>query len=229
MARAETSLKSNFTREPLKEKRETKETLLEALHSVEDEIKALGHDILSKRLETLREQVKRVVENEDEEIKCLYGQIQSLKDGVDKLKVKHKKLENELVLAQATWVWEAHVAKFVVDPSKEIHRIGWFRQMERHLKKLKNPTHNRWTELKSKLTDWTDEQQEIAQTSRDEINSTAHSDVIDLDLVASEIEIRMSPESQKLMKDMLDMLKMTASLMKFGRLAKFYDMNMEKW
>ena len=35
----------------------------------------------------------------------------------------------------------------------------------------------------------------------------------------------MPPESKKLMKDMLDILKMTASLMKFGRLVNFYDKN----
>ena len=56
---------------------------------------------------------------------------------------------------------------------------------------------------------------------RNERNAVAHPDLIDLDLVKSELE-DMFPKRRKQMKDMLEQLKMTAALMKFGRLTKYY-------
>ena len=228
MARIESSLRSQSMFEPPKKKRKTqdrttKKTLLEALKDVEDEIKGLGHDTLQKRLETLRGRVKVVLENQEKEIIFLRGEIQSLKEETNKLKVKQEKLENALAIAQNTWVWEVHLARFVVDDSRTIYEFCKFNQMKEYLKK--NPKDDRWTKMKSKLTDRTDKHKKLVKTVRAERNSAAHPDVIDLDLVESEINTTMPPESQKLMKDMLDILKMTASLMKFGRLVNLYDKN----
>ncbi len=62
----------------------------------------------------------------------------------------------------------------------------------------------------------------MVKTARLERNSIAHPDFIDFDLVASEIKRAYPSECQKRMNDMLDILKMTASLMKFGRLAMVF-------
>jgi gas vesicle protein len=234
MACKESSPRKQSIFEPPKKKRKryhaeqpkiTKETLLKALEDVEDEIKKLGHEILGERLKKVRGQVKVVLENQQEEIQNLRGEIQSLKREVENVKIKQDKLEKTLAVAQATWVWEAHLTRFVVDSSKRIYPSGKFRQMEQYLGRLKNPEDNRWTEIKGKLRDWTKEHWEVLNTVRVERNCIAHPDLIDLDLVESEIEIMMTPESQERMKDMLDILRMTASLMKFGRLAKFYERN----
>jgi uncharacterized protein YdhG (YjbR/CyaY superfamily) len=198
---------------------------LATLSDVEDEIKRLGHHTLEERLETLRGQVKNLLENQEEEIKYLCDKIHNLKHEINEIKEKHKKLENELAVAQATWVWEAHVARFVVDSSKRIYPRGKFGQMERYLKTLKNPKDDRWAEIKKKLTEWTHDHRKVVETVRAERNSIAHPSVMDLDLVEFQIKEEMSPDDQKLMKDMLDMLKMTASLMKFGLLATFYNTN----
>ena len=56
---------------------------------------------------------------------------------------------------------------------------------------------------------------------RTERNCIAHLDLIDLDFVESELE-KMYPERRKQKMDMLEQLKMTAALMKFGRLASEY-------
>ena len=181
MARIESSLRSQSIFEPPKEKRKTqdrttKKTLLDALKDVEDEIKGLGHHTLQKQLETLRGQVKVVLENQEEEIIFLRGEIQSLKEETNKLKVKHEKLENALTIAQATWVWEAHLARFVVNDSRTIYEFGKFNQMKEYLKE--NPKDDRWTKIKSKLTDWTDKHKKLEKTVRAERNSAAHPDVI---------------------------------------------------
>ena len=200
----------------------TKETLLKALEYVEGEVKELGHDKLQQRLKELRGQIKVVLQTHEEEIKNLDRKIQSLKEEVEFLKAKNKSFEKAFVVAEATWAWEAHLARFVVDSPRQIYKRGKFRQMKKYLEELNDSTHNHWTEIQRKLTDWTDEHWEVLDIVRIERNCVF---LIDLDLVESEIKTTMSPESRKLFEDMLDMLKMTASLMKFGRLAKFCKKN----
>ena len=39
-----------------------------------------------------------------------------------------------LAIAQATWVWEAHLARFVVDSSQIIKKFDRFKQMNRYVK-----------------------------------------------------------------------------------------------
>jgi hypothetical protein len=61
---------------------------------------------------------------------------------------------------------------------------------------------------------------------RKERNGIAHPHFIDLDLIDAKLT-RIFPEYREPMLNMLDILKTTASLMKFGRLAKFYRRNKE--
>ena len=213
-----------------------KKTLLEALEGVENEIKKLGDDSLRKRLENLRGQVQDLLQHQEIQNKSLWDEIDSLKKEVESQKTENEKLQKdmesqkteneklqkELAVVEATWLWEAHLARFVVDPSKEIHKGGRFSQMKRYLSGLKNPIGNRWDEIQCKLKNWTDEHQNVVDTLRIERNCKIHPYLSDLDLVESEIETTMSPEWKNVMKDMLDKLKMTTSLMKFGRLAKCY-------
>jgi hypothetical protein len=214
MAGKESPRRKQYDQQP----RITKDTLLKALEDVEDEIKKLGRDSLHERLRELRGQVEVVLQNQEEEIKNLRREIQNLKKEVENLKVKNEGL-GKLAVAQATWSWEAHLARFVVDPSTQVFPEYRFLQMQDYVKGT-NPKQNRWKNITETLqTKWTKDNWHVVNRARNERNSIAHPDLIDLDLVVSEIATTMSPNCQKRMNDMLDMLKMTASLMKFGRLA----------
>jgi hypothetical protein len=191
---------------------------------VENEIKKLGNELLEMKLEKLRGQVRGLLKNQEKEINNLRGEIQTLKKEVDRQKAKNEKLEKVLVVAQATWLWEKHLARFVVDSSRKIYESGWMNQMEAYLKEM-DTDQNRFTKIQKKLkTTWTEEHWQVVFTVRNERNGTAHPDLIDLDLVESQLE-KMYPIHQKVLGEMLDELKMTASLMKFGRLADFYKKN----
>ncbi len=209
----------------------TKEIFLRRIEDIEDDIKKLKNDTLlrndtlEERVKELRRQVEVVIQTKDEQIKNLDEEIKSLKKEVESLKAKNESLEKAFVVAQATWVWEAHLARFVVDSEQKIYPIGQYRQMTKYLDELNNFTHDYWTEIQRTLTDWTDEHWEVVDNVRIARNCVAHPYLIDLDLVESEIEATMPPESQVLMTDMLDMLRMTTSLMKFGRLAQVYEWN----
>jgi hypothetical protein len=215
----------------------TKETLLKVLEGVENEITKLGQETLQERLNELRGQVKVVLENQEEEIRRLCDQVRNLEKEVESQKAKIENLEKEvesqkaknanleeaLAVARATWVWELHLARFVVDSSEKIYESYWIDQMEIYLKNV-NPRPNRFTKIQDKLTEWTTKHWNLVYRVRNERNYMAHPNLIHLDLVESEIK-RRHPEHQKLLRDMLDELKMTASLMKFGRLADFYIRN----
>jgi hypothetical protein len=60
---------------------------------------------------------------------------------------ENEKLMNKLDIAEATWVWEAHLARFVVDSSKEIYEFNRFKQMNRHLTNVKAKD-NFWIKIK---------------------------------------------------------------------------------
>ena len=228
MARKEPSQRKQRTLDPIgigeksdhngEQSQITKETLINALKEVEEEFKKLGHSRLWDRLKELRRQVEVVLQNQKDEIQNLQMEIQKLKKEVENLKEENEGL-GKLALAQATFEWEAHLARFVVDPQIEIYKKYHFQQMKDHVKGM-NQKQNRWINITERLeTKWTKEHWHVVNTARMERNSIAHPDPIDLDLVASEIATTMSPECQKRMNDMMDILKMTASLMKFGRLA----------
>ena len=201
----------------------TKDTLLKALKDVEDEINRFGDQTLQPRLQELRRQVKGVLSNKEEEIKDLYNEIAKLKQDNKNLNERVEKLRatnKTLALGQATWVWEKHVARFVIDPSERFYKSDWMAQMEKFLKK-KSTKQNRWKKIQDKLKTWTDKHWVGVYRVRNERNFLAHPDLIDLDVVKSEIK-DIFPERKKQMEDMLEQLKMTAALMKFGRLTKYY-------
>ena len=104
-------------------------------------------------------------------------------------------------------MWEAHLARFVVDHAQKIYQSGRFRQMENYLKKRK-PERNLWAEIQIKLVNWTDQHWMVIKDVRSERNSIAHPSFIDLDdLEQSELK-NMSPSDREQMKDMFDILKM---------------------
>ena len=206
----------------------TKETLLKALSNVEDEVRSLKHHGLSERLKDLRGQVKVVLEKHKDEIKRLHAEINDLREQVDLLIVKNndlidenEKLMNKLHIAQATWLWEGHVARFVVDNSKEIYEFGRFKQMSLYLHSVKAKD-NLWIKIKRNIAQWKRKHWNMVNTVRRERNGIAHPPFIDLDLIDAKLT-KMFPDYREPMLNMLDILKTTASLMKFGRLAKFYQ------
>ena len=124
-------------------------------------------------------------------------------------------------------MWEAHLARFVVGPKERLYEFGRFGQMIDYLKSLNiRRNHTCWAKIQRKLsTSWTREHWNVINTVRKERHRVAHPSLIVLDdLVQSEFK-KMSPQYQQRMQDMLNILKMTASLMKFGRLAAFYEEN----
>ena len=200
----------------------TKETLLKALDSVESEIeKSVDNKPLQDQLKELRIQVEGVLSNQEKEIKDLYRKIRKLEQDNEKLEARNKKMEKTLAVAQATWIWEKHVTRFVIDPRQKVFKSDWVLQMETFLHK-KGTKQNLWAKIQKKLkTSWTTEHWHGINRVRTERNGMAHPDLIDLDFVESELE-EMYPERRKQMMDMLEQLKMTAALMKFGRLASEY-------
>ena len=190
--------------------------LLDALQNIENEIEKLENPKLHERFKDLRKKVKAALQKQEENI-------QSLKEELKNLKEEKEALEKKLALAEVTWVWEAHLARFVVGPTERIYEFGRFGQMKDYLRKL-NTRRNCWTKIQYKLSAfWTKEHWMVIKDVRSERNGIAHPSFIDLDdLVESEFQ-KMSPKYQKRMGDMLNILKMTASLMKFGRLAAFYE------
>ena len=199
------------------------QNILETLKSIENDLKELGNNKLQKRLNELHGHVEVVFQKQNEEKKTFRSEIQSLKKEVENLKEEKGALEKKLAVSQVTWVWEAHVARFVVDRSKNIYEFGRFGQMTDY---IKGKEFNYWDEIQDKLsTSWTKEHWDVINDVRAERNGIAHPSFIDLDdLVQSEFK-KMSVSYRKRMGEMLDMLKMTASLMKFGRLAAFYKKN----
>ncbi len=208
----------------------TKETLLKALADIEDEIRGPKYDNLRERLKDLRGQVKVVLQRHEDEIKRLYDEIRDLKELVETLNAKNDELSrekeelmNKLAVAQATWMWESHLARFVVDGSKEIYEFKRFNQMTHYLKSVKAKD-NLWMKINNRIGRWTRKHWDMVNNVRKERNGIAHPDFVDLDFVEAKIT-KLYPAYREPMRNMLDILKTTASLMKFGRLAKYYDEN----
>ena len=198
--------------------------LLDALKCMEDGIATLKSTTLHERFRVLRIKLEAVLQKQKEENIARQSDMQSLKKELENLKEEKVALEKKLAVAQVTWVWEAHLARFVVDHNEKIYQTGRFRQMQNYLKKIKSER-DLWAEIQIKLVNWTDEHWMVIKDVRSERNSVAHPSFIDLeDLEQSELK-NMSPSDREQMKDMFDILKMTASLMKFGRLATFYEEN----
>ena len=201
----------------------TKEALLNSLEDVENELKKIHHiGKLGERLQELRSHVKNVLENQEKQMEILSKKIKKLEDDVKTEKAKNRKLDKMLALAEATWAWEKHLARFVVPPSKKIYLHLYKKQMEDYLNE-RNTKQNLLQKIRNGLNERENKNEELTweviKTLRDERNVMAHPDLINLDFVESEIK-KIHPNYQELLGDMLDELKMTASLMKFGRLAK---------
>ena len=181
-------------------------------------------------MEELRERVKVLLKSQQHEIIRLNAKIDDLKEEIKRWKdyyyeetEKNEELMKWLAIAQATWAWEAHLARFVVDSSQIIKKFDRYKQMSRHLKKNK-PKDNLWKRITSTIGRWTKDHWYMVNTVRRERNGIAHPHFIDLDLVEAQLTEEYSDFNEEV-EDMLDILKMTAGLMKFGRLARFYEDN----
>ena len=197
--------------------------LVDALKDLADAIKEISSSSLQTKFESLCKKVEAIVRKDNEEKKAMKSDIHKLQKELKNLEKEKVALEKKLALAQATWVWEAHLARFVVDHPKQIHQYGRFRQMKDYLKESKSER-DLWDEIQNKLN-WTEEHWEVIKDVRNERNGMVHPSFFDLDDLEKSELINMSPSDREQMKNMLDILKMTASLMKFGRLAAFYGAN----
>ena len=157
-------------------------------------------------------------------IKILQSDIQNLKEDVEILKKEKEIIENEFSVAQITWRFDAHIARFVADDPTEISEFGTFRQMHDYLKEHRHKE-NYWKEIQSKLSiRYSREHDSLKHELQKDRNEIAHPRFIDLDHLDQLAELKkLSKYDKKRMDEMVDMLKMTASLMKFGRLAARLD------
>ena len=195
------------------------QNLLETLESIENEI---ANAELKERLGKLRERARLFLKKQQEKIKILQVDMQSLKEEVEILKREKETIEKEFTVAQITWRFDAHIARFVVDdPDETISEYGTFRQMHDYLKEHDH-RENYWKEIQSILSiDYSQEHDGLKQELRKDRNEIAHPRFIDLDDLDQLAEFKkLSKYDKKRMGEMVDMLKMTASLMKFGRLAQ---------
>ena len=106
---------------------------METLDDIENEIRELSQATLAEKWKHLRGLVEHVMEDQENEMQILHEKIRALKEDVEEQKAKREKLESKLALTQATWEWEKHLARFVVDSSKRIYPSGWKDQMKDYL------------------------------------------------------------------------------------------------
>ena len=154
-------------------------------------------------------------------IKILQSDVQSLKKEVENLRRENETKEEKLIVAQITWAFDAHMARFVVDdPREHIKEFGKFRQMYDYLD-VRKPTHNYWLEIQTKLSiNWSRQHESLKFELREDRNEIAHPSFNDLDDLDQLAEFKkLSKYDRERMADIVNMLKMAASLMKFGRLA----------
>ena len=226
--------------ESLSEKLENFRTQVEnVLQRHENEIKRLNDEIDDDRvvLETQKNEIKRlkdekddnrvVLEREKNEIKRLYAKTDDLTKELDNLKRERKELTKTFAIAQATWAWEAHLTRFVINSKEEMWEYDKLGQMNEYLRTVKKER-NLWTKIMRRIgfREWTKDHRKMVKNVRNQRNVIAHPQFIDLDVVKAEIKTKkVGPIYGPAMLDMLDVLKMTASLMKFGRLAKLYKDN----
>lgn len=199
------------------------QNLIEKIKSIENEITNIE---LKKRLEELLERVYVFLRKQQNKIKIPQSDIQNLKDEVEILGREKETIETKFIVAEITWRFDAHVARFVVDdPVENIEEFGTFRQMHDYLR-VRQPTHNYWEELQTKLSiNWSRWHESLKFELRKDRNEIARppfiADLDDLDQLA-EFK-KLSKYDKERMNDIVNMLKMTASLMKFGRLAAYLD------
>ena len=190
------------------------QNILATLENLENEI---ANTDLKERLQQLRERIHVFFKKLQDNIKILQSDVQSLKKDV-----KNLKRENEtIVMAQITWAFDAHMARFVVDdPGEHMKEFGTFRQMYDYLD-VRKPPHNYWEEIRRKLSiKWLDGHRSLKYELREGRNEIAHRSLTDLDDLDQLAEFKkLSKYDKERMADMVKMLKMAASLMKFGRLA----------
>ena len=203
-----------------KDEKELK-NLFNTLESIKGEI---VNPELKKKFEELRTQVLALLKKHEEKINILEGEIQRLNNKIDILKRENETVKGQFIAAEITWRFDAHMARFVVDdPAETIKEFGTYRQMNDYLR-ARNPIHNYLKEIRNKLSiKWSDEHDSLKLELRKERNEKAHPN-IDLDELDQLEEFKkMSTYDKERMKDIVNMLKMAASLMKFGRLAASLD------
>ena len=194
------------------------QNILATLEGLENEI---ADTELKERFQQLHKRICVFLKKLQDNIKILQSDVQSLKKEVENLRRENETKEEKLIVAQITWAFDAHMARFVVDdPREHIKEFGKFRQMYDYLD-VRKPTRNYWLEIQNKLSiKWSRQHESLKFELREDRNEIAHpslSDIDDLDQLA-EFK-KLSKYDRERMADIVNMLKMAASLMKFGRLA----------
>ena len=122
-------------------------------------------------------------------------------------------------MAQITWEFDGHMARIVVNDPVEIKEFSTFRQMYDYLD-VPKPTRNYWEEIKRKLSiKWSGGHDSLKSELRKDRNEIAHLSLSDLDDLDHLAKLKkLSRYDRERMADMVKVLKMAASVMKFGRL-----------
>ena len=175
---------------------------LEVLESLKNEIANTG---LKERFEQLCKRALAFLEKIQSKIKILQSDIQNLKEDVEILKKEKETIEKEFSVAQITWRFDAHIARFVVDDPTEISEFGTFRQMHDYLKEHHHKE-NYWKEIESKLSiRYSREHDSLKHELRKDRNEIAHPRFIDLDHLDQLAELKkLSKYDKKRMDEMVD-------------------------
>ena len=214
----------------LKKKREK---LLTTIQVLVNESKIVADDDLKNTANTLYEDVCALFKDTELHEKQLEKKISQLTQDVSTLKFRIQSLESTLFEGQATWMWESHVARFVIGPTKSLSKFAKYRQMMKCLEEHDQSENQikRWKKIQDVLNvNWkTEDQYETIECIRKERGKVAHPFISHLDEVEKTLKNDATDDEKKVIDDMMNMLKLTASLMKFGRLAKDFQENMRKF
>ena len=214
----------------LKKKRDK---LLTTIQVLVNESKIVADDELKNTANTLYEDVRALFKDTELHEKQLEIKISQLTQDVSTLKVRIQSLESTLFEGQATWMWESHVARFIIEPTERLSKFAKYRQMMKRLEEDDQCENQikRWKKIQEVLkVDWkTEDQYETIECIRKERGKVAHPFISHLDKVEKTLKNDATDDEKKVIDDIMNMLKLTASLMKFGRLAKDFQENITKF
>ncbi|CAB4003421.1 Hypothetical predicted protein [Paramuricea clavata] len=203
--------------------------LLDTIEHLIDDINEIGNENLLDHVKTLHQKVKAVFDKSKAEEETWSKTIRELKLEVSNLEGEVRKLKDRLAEAQATWIWESHVARFVISSKIKLNKFGKEKQMMDCVKKEEENGKEesyRWKRIQSAIkVEWTVAHTLLIKSIRDERNHIAHPSYIDLHEIEKSLMHDASEDERRCIKDMMNMLKLSASLMKFGRLAYDYNKN----
>ena len=199
------------------------QNILRSLSEIEREVEALGNEGLQKQLKTLTKRVNDFFKTQRDSIDRLRKEVSDLKEKV-------KLYKSAFSQAQATWIWESHTTRFVLPPDEPHQALAQYNQMKEFLKAKKDEEAlKRWENLQRVLDfEWTNGHYHFVKSTREKRNYVAHPHIFDLGGEEESWKDTVSEKEKKYIDDLLNMLKMAASLMKCGKLVKDYLVNKRK-